>query len=537
MKKILSFILSIATAMTLSTSAFAADFEDTKDHANAEAIEVLSSLEIVNGFNETTYAPDALLSRAQLCTMLTRAMYSNDLHYHNVNLFNDVPMTHWARQYIDTAYRYNLMVGFGNGNFGPDETLTYTQTARTILNALGYGTLSWPDGVNLIALELGLYEGIAVSAYETGCTRAHAAQMIYNAFDLELVKDYAGIPMRTDKTFLADKLGYTETTVFEDGHEYVAYKNAEDKIYRTDIVLTTEVQIYSDRTGAYFRFEDNARSEKFAIDYDVIEFYVNDTLTTIGMKTHFKDSDIAYGIFDNDKKLVGIKVVNTGDCYVPATGYGADTIPADIREEVEEDRDYNFETSTITYFNESGKYEISNSIICGFVTKVSRTSIYVDFELQNIPKHTDYEVGQYLVLYFDVNGILADVRVIDEPFFYNFKDMTYHTWECEFYADRANDKNWAIGIEAAADKYTGDDEWVEFDCCEECHTEEWGDDSIAVIHIADNQTCYVVKDGDYYHSKKCEEYTTYKAEMMKTTLGKAKDSGYEPCVKCAGHFE
>ena len=242
-------------------------------------------------------------------------------------------------------------------------------------------------------------------------------------------------------------------------------------------------------------------------------------------------------IFDNDNNLVGIKVINTGDCYVPATGFGAEEIPADIREEVEEDRDYNFETSTITYFNESGKYEISNNIVCGFVTKVSRTAIYVDFELQNIPKHTDYEVGQYLVLYFDVNGILADVRVIEEPFFYNLKDMTYHTWECEFYADRANDKNWAIGIEAAADKYTGEDEWVEFDCCEECHTEEWGDDSIAVIHIADNQTCYVVKDGDFYHSKKCEEYTTYKAEMMKTTLGKAKDSGYKPCVKCAGHFE
>jgi hypothetical protein len=195
----------------------AVTFSDTAAHKNTIAIDALSAIGVVEGYGDNVFKPDAVLTRAELCTMLVRAMYGNDMHYDNVNRFNDVPLNHWARMYIDTAYRNDLMVGNGDGTFEPDYSVTYTQVARTILNALGYGALEWPNGVNLVALELGLYKNVNVRDFEIACTRGHAVQMLYNAFDLEIKKDVAGITMPTGKTFLADLLGYEEVLISENG--------------------------------------------------------------------------------------------------------------------------------------------------------------------------------------------------------------------------------------------------------------------------------------------------------------------------------
>ena len=171
MKKFLSVILALAMAMSLSVSAFAADFNDvSSSHTNYEAIDTLKTLDIVNGYSATKYGPNDILTRAQLCTMIVRAVYGDDTHYNSVNVFNDVSVSHWARIYIDTAYNHGVMSGYGNGAFGPEDQLTYTQTARVILNILGYGKLDWPLGVNTVAYELGLYDDVAVSVfYSSDC--------------------------------------------------------------------------------------------------------------------------------------------------------------------------------------------------------------------------------------------------------------------------------------------------------------------------------------------------------------------------------
>lgn len=126
MKKFLSVILALAMAMSLSVSAFAADFNDvSSSHTNYEAIDTLETLDIINGFSSNVYGPDVILTRAQLCTMMVRAMYGDDIHYSDTT-FDDVALTHWARAAIDTACRNGLMVGYNGNKFGPEDTLTYT---------------------------------------------------------------------------------------------------------------------------------------------------------------------------------------------------------------------------------------------------------------------------------------------------------------------------------------------------------------------------------------------------------------------------
>ncbi len=52
--------------------------------------------------------------------------------------FTDVPSTHWAASYIDEVVKGGLMSGYGDGRFGPDDTLNVDQMAMMICKAKGY---------------------------------------------------------------------------------------------------------------------------------------------------------------------------------------------------------------------------------------------------------------------------------------------------------------------------------------------------------------------------------------------------------------
>ena len=237
MKKLFSIVLAFVMVLSMSTGAIAADFKDTIDVPQSEAIDVVETLGIVNGYGNDVYGPNDTLTRAQLCTMLTRALYGNPIYVSTVQ-FTDVPAGYWASAYINTAYAYGLMEGYGAGKFGPEDEITYTQMAAVIMKALGYdcGKMSWPTGVNSMGHTLGLFDNVKFADYSAGCTRAHAAQMIYNAFDLNYVNHKADYPVSIkNKTFLTDGLGFEETVKVIDGHQFVAYIDLDDgDIYTTD---------------------------------------------------------------------------------------------------------------------------------------------------------------------------------------------------------------------------------------------------------------------------------------------------------------
>ena len=478
MKKFLSVILALAMAMSLSVSAFAADFSDVSgSHTNYEAIDTLETLDIINGFSSNVYGPDAILTRAQLCTMMVRAMYGDDIHYSDTT-FDDVALTHWARAAIDTACRNGLMVGYSGNKFGPEDTLTYTQTARVILNAIGYGDLSWPTGVNAVAYELGLYDNVKVTDFNAGCTRAHAAQMIYNAFDLHLVKEWAGEHFNTDKVFLKDVLGFEKTSKYIDGHLYVAYKDLNDKkadLFVTDIRSTFEKTIYPYGENQ-FKFIDSNRAEKHSFDWAKVDLFVNGV--DVNDPAWFVNAESAIGVFDDKDNLIAIYVENEGKDYIPGTIVNdKDTIglPDRVENKIKKDKNFDPRTSTVTYFEEDDTYIISNKIVCGFVSDISNKSIWIDNVKYTLETGHGFDIDEFAVIYFNHNDEIAGWNMIKDPYCFNIKTMKYHTWECPHFNDRAaNDNNWYIG-ENEVIKYFIDNNktntTVRFDACKDCHSE------------------------------------------------------------------
>lgn len=278
MKKFLSMLMAIVMTFSLSSVAMAADFQDIADCPQAEAIEVLETLGVVGGFTDKIYGPNETITREQLCVMLVRALNEDSaIYFDGTNDYKDVADDAWALKYIDTARRTGLMSGYGNGYFGPTDKLTYTQAARMILNVLGYGKLEWPTAVNANAFTLGLFENINVYDTNAPISRAHAAQMIYNAFDNELVKEYEGFHFGTGKYFLADVLSLKETTALgENGEMFVAYEEIDgDKTYITDLQVSETQRIYMNAEGTKYSFEDTNKSKKNDIDLKSVDIYIN----------------------------------------------------------------------------------------------------------------------------------------------------------------------------------------------------------------------------------------------------------------------
>lgn len=492
MKKFISMLL--AGIMTISSMTFAATFEDVNTkHENYEAIETLQTLEIVSGYSDEEYGPDKVLNRAELCTLMVKALYPDDIHYGSTN-FVDVDINHWARKYIDTAVENKLMVGYGNGMFGPEDKLTYTQIARVILNALGYGDLIWPVGVDTVALELGLYDNIEdVTKYSSYCTRAHAAQIIYNAFDAKLVKSVAGVVSTTTKdTFLEDLLGYKkiedfrgyidekENEIIDDGRIYIAYEDLRadkkaklaEKYKQTDILVSEEKEIEAVADNKY-KFVNTNKTYKF--DWEDVVLFINDKEVdaTTSNKKYFTESDNITASFNADGELIAIFVEYDGSVYLPTE---FSKLPKAVREDIENDKDYNAKTSTITYFFEDETYVISNDIICGFVAKRTNKTITVGNEKLSLGLNHGVKADDYVVVYFDIDGEIAghEVLDIDEVYFYDIDNMIVHTWECAEYNENSDDDCWMTWstVNEAEDLLEDGKTKIVFEACDDCHAAE-----------------------------------------------------------------
>ena len=150
MKKVLSIFLSLAMAMSLMAAPASAYFNDTVNHSNADAIEVLNTLGIVNGYSEDEFGPNDELTRAKICAIMVRAM-TDDISKTYNDTFTDVPYNHPFRAEIDTAYHMGIMNGYDDGNFGPEDAVTYDQMFTIVLNTLGYSVNNlngtWPTNV------------------------------------------------------------------------------------------------------------------------------------------------------------------------------------------------------------------------------------------------------------------------------------------------------------------------------------------------------------------------------------------------------
>lgn len=191
MKKVLSLVLVIAMVLSSMSFAFGAKFDDIADTDYEKAVSILAALGVVTGYEDGTYRPEKVVTRAEMAKLLVEVLGFGDLVAGSKSNFTDT-QGHWADSWIALAAGRGLVIGTGDGKFTPDRTVSYDEAITMVVRGLGYTdasneikNMTWPTNFKVKAAELGLTKNVKLAA--DGADRGGVAILLYNALEAELV--------------------------------------------------------------------------------------------------------------------------------------------------------------------------------------------------------------------------------------------------------------------------------------------------------------------------------------------------------------
>ncbi len=113
------------SGMTGAAAGMSQMFPDVpSSHWAACEIDKLAMNDVVVGYPDRLYKPYRNISRAEFATMLVKGFDKESYSCAPEKLFKDVPVNHWASNAITIAVRNDLLKGYPNGTFLPNNNVT-----------------------------------------------------------------------------------------------------------------------------------------------------------------------------------------------------------------------------------------------------------------------------------------------------------------------------------------------------------------------------------------------------------------------------
>ncbi|RUT27658.1 hypothetical protein EJP77_20295, partial [Paenibacillus zeisoli] len=109
-------------------------FSDVAAHWAKDAVNDMGSRMVINGFEDGTFKPDQNMTRAEFAAMIVRGL-GLKLESGTAK-FRDVQSSDWYANAVHTASAYDLIQGFEDGNFRPNDKITREQAMVIIARAM-----------------------------------------------------------------------------------------------------------------------------------------------------------------------------------------------------------------------------------------------------------------------------------------------------------------------------------------------------------------------------------------------------------------
>ncbi|RIX52059.1 hypothetical protein D3P08_13860 [Paenibacillus nanensis] len=120
----------------------------------------------IKGFNDHTFRPDAYVTRAEMAAMLARNLDGESVQSGQAS-FADIEARHWASSYIASVHKHGIMEGYANGAFGPEDEMTRAQMAAIVYRwLLKSGTTFEAGTVNYQDVQVSHWARQAIAAVE-----------------------------------------------------------------------------------------------------------------------------------------------------------------------------------------------------------------------------------------------------------------------------------------------------------------------------------------------------------------------------------
>ena len=318
LKRALSLLLAVVMVigmMVVSTSAASyTDFSDKGEIVNKDAVSMLTTLGIIEGKPDGSYAPGEGVDRAQMAKMISVIMNQgtdNSALYENSPTGLTDIASNWAKGHINYCYTTGIIAGRGNGTFDPSAGVTAVEAAKMLLVAAGYDPKTeglegsdWAINTNALASRLGIFRSFTKDVTQA-LNRDDAALLIYNALDVEMIEKYENgyaIAYNDSRTILSAMYGVYKVEGVVLGNEYAVLNGTDydESMMDGKTLLAAGYKIIASTTSNTM-VEDPATKKDTTFNVETPVEYLGKTVTMYVRKDTILANSEVLGVTLNEK--------------------------------------------------------------------------------------------------------------------------------------------------------------------------------------------------------------------------------------------
>lgn len=281
--------------------------------------DILNKVQLLTG-DGTSYNLGGKLKRSEAATFIVKALGVQNMvlqqkDSYSQTTFKDVPKTEWYAPYVGYMTKQNIITGYPDGTFKPNEFISEKAFFSMVLKAMGYTASDYEwNTVNKVAFEAGLVEDIMYVFKEddrTDYLRGDVVTTLYNAL---------GKPMKgQDKKFIqllvesnmisADKaelFGFMKIDKLPTAIKSTKVKNSTQVsvTFNEDIVVPT-----ADQISVYSKLDPNRKLQVKSLLWDVNTLTI-DTDSQTDRQAYIIEFGTITDVLGN--KVAGLKTDFTG---------------------------------------------------------------------------------------------------------------------------------------------------------------------------------------------------------------------------------
>ncbi len=264
-KKSAGILLTVLFLFMTMTASPVSAFIDTDKTVYEEAVNLLQDLGIITGMTSDYYMPQEKVTRAEAATVLAR-LTGMPFEGKKSAAFEDVPEEHWANGAVALCHELDIIHGVDETHFMPEETVSYAQLAKMLVNLAGYSPAAeaaggYPAGYLMKAAQL---EILSDAAGE--CTRGEMARMVYKTLFVPVF-----LPTAYGDDSGSYETGKTVLEYYLHIQKDSGIVTADNKNCMSDDTLARIGQIHIDGEKYIWKNEENAKFFGKKLDFYVRE--------------------------------------------------------------------------------------------------------------------------------------------------------------------------------------------------------------------------------------------------------------------------
>lgn len=401
MRRLLIVFMSLIMVFAMAVPAFA--YSDTANCSDAQkdAINNLSKLEIIQGYDDGTFRPNAGITRAEFAKIAisTYIEYTGNVNFMEVYYdFIDLKDGAWYTDWIQKACNAKLLVGYEDNTFRPNNNITANEAVTVMMRIMGFDGDSlggtWPDNYWQKAKEEGILENIDVDGNKV-ISRADVCVLANNVLNYTAAEA---------KYAIVEKIDGENVTLMDLDGKHNTYTVKDTKNIQINDLITYTVN-----------------SQNIA-ELSAADIYKNNTATAAVDDTKVKLNGKSYNLTDSTKVYLidGANGKLTSATVNVSVLKKQTFIQAAHTSKIDLDIQYNLNGENVDYLIIGGYYG-GSSLNFGFIKEIYLRSSETDKSVElfghantyDVSSKSDEEISKNVLYQYSIKNNIITLNKVD----------------------------------------------------------------------------------------------------------------------------